>query len=304
MNRLPRISVVTPAYRSAATIEQTILSVLAQNYENLEYIVIDGAGDDTADILQAYDDRLAYWCSEPDGGQYHAIKKGFARATGEVLCWINADDKLLPDALQIVGEVFGRFEDVDWISSLLPGRFDAQGYYSGHHELSGFSRETFLAGFNLPGERHFAHFIQQESTFFRRSLWEAIETPFSNFKLAGDFALWCHFYERSELVGISYPLAGFRSIEGQRSDNIDEYLAEAKIALDDLRRHVGHTGRGLLVDQLSLLARMPRLGSKVTERLGFRGKKIVRERHRSADAGWAIKDYKFLPHYRSPKACA
>jgi glycosyltransferase involved in cell wall biosynthesis len=295
VTQLPKISVVTPAYRSGATIEQTIQSVLSQSYRNVEYIVMDGAGDDTADILRRYDDRLTHWRSEPDGGQYDAIRKGFERATGDVFYWINADDKLLPDALQIVAEAFGRFEEVDWISSLSPGRYDAWGYYGGHDTVPGFSREAFLDGYNLPGRLRFGRFIQQESTFFRRRLWDGLERPFGDFKLAGDFALWCQFYKSTDLVGLTYPLAGFRCIAGQRSENLVDYVAEAEVALRDLRAHFGHKGSRPRVDQYRRLGRMPRVGRMVIERLGYEGKRIVRERLRFPDAGWSLQDHRFLP---------
>lgn len=121
MLQLPRITVVTPAFRSSATIEQTIQSVVTQDYENFEYFVVDGEGDDTRRILERYDSQITWWCSEPDGGQYDAIRKGFDRATGDILFWLNADDKLLPHALRIVGEVFAQHPGIDWLSSLAPG---------------------------------------------------------------------------------------------------------------------------------------------------------------------------------------
>lgn len=86
---------VTPAYKAARFIEATIRSVLDQGYPNLEYIVLDGAGDETAEILRRYDTQLAFWRSSPDDGQYTAITEGLNKATGEIVCWLNADDMLL-----------------------------------------------------------------------------------------------------------------------------------------------------------------------------------------------------------------
>jgi glycosyltransferase involved in cell wall biosynthesis len=104
----PKISVITPSYNQGAFIEKTILSVLDQNYPNLEYIVIDGGSTDgSVEIIQKYADRLTYWISEKDRGQSHAINKGFLRATGDILCWLNSDDYFLPGTLEFVAEQLG-----------------------------------------------------------------------------------------------------------------------------------------------------------------------------------------------------
>ncbi len=103
----PKISIITPSFNQGHFIEETIRSVLLQNYPNLEYIVIDGGSTDgTLDILKKYEKHITYWVSEQDEGQSHAINKGIARATGEVFNWLNSDDYYLPDMLRRVGEAF------------------------------------------------------------------------------------------------------------------------------------------------------------------------------------------------------
>jgi glycosyltransferase involved in cell wall biosynthesis len=103
----PRISIVTPSYNQGQYLEETIMSVLSQDYPDLEYIVIDGGSrDGTLDVIRKYAQGIAYWISERDGGQSDAINKGLRRATGEIVTWLNSDDLFLPNALKSVAEHF------------------------------------------------------------------------------------------------------------------------------------------------------------------------------------------------------
>lgn len=101
----PRISIVTPSLNQAPFLEKTLRSVLFQGYPNLEYIVIDGGSKDgSIDIIEKYERWLAYWVNEPDRGQSHAINKGFTKATGDIVAWLNSDDFYLPGTLKTVVE--------------------------------------------------------------------------------------------------------------------------------------------------------------------------------------------------------
>ena len=113
----PRITLITAVFNSRKYIEQTIQSVLAQGYPNLEYVVIDGGSTDgTAEIVRSYAAQLAGWVSEPDRGMYDALNKGFARTSGEIMGWLNASDQLQAGALRSVGGAFRAFPEVEWIT--------------------------------------------------------------------------------------------------------------------------------------------------------------------------------------------
>lgn len=106
---LPKISIVTPSFNQGAFIEEAILSVLRQEYPNLEYIIMDGGSTDhTVEVIKKYADRISFWASEKDRGQSHAINKGIARCSGDIFNWINSDDMLMPGALWKVAAAWMR----------------------------------------------------------------------------------------------------------------------------------------------------------------------------------------------------
>lgn len=113
---MPKISIVTPSFNQAAFLERTILSVLNQDYANLEYIIIDGGSTDgSLEIIRKYESRLTYWVSEPDNGQAHAINKGLHRATGDWITWQNSDDIFYPGAFNSFARMAQKNPRVDLI---------------------------------------------------------------------------------------------------------------------------------------------------------------------------------------------
>lgn len=260
--QLPTISLVTPTFNQADFLEEAMRSVLDQDYPNLEYVVVDNRSTDgTIDLIRANQDRIAKWTSEADAGQYDALNKGFSETTGEIMGWLNGDDKYAPWALQTVGDIFAALPDVRWITTLFPLHWDDRGRAIACERLPGFSKRAFYRGENLPGGSWYSTgWIQQESTFWRRSLWEEAGGHLdTSFTLAADFELWARFFKYADLYGVDVPLGGFRHHAGQRTAvAFPAYAAEAERAL---RMHGGR-GRGKisslpprLVNLLPLAAR-------------------------------------------------
>ena len=165
MRSPPRISIVTPNFNNANFIEQTILSVLSQGYSDLEYIVVDGASTDgSVEIIEKYKDSISCIISEPDRGHADALNKGFAKATGDILAWINSDDIYPPWSFSVVSEIFSTHQDIHWITGV-PASWDK------HSNLIYISPEPkYINIYNyLLGN---FTWIQQESVFFTKSLWD------------------------------------------------------------------------------------------------------------------------------------
>lgn len=232
---LPKISLVTPVYNSAKYIEQTFQSVLSQNYPNLEYFVIDGGSTDgTLDIIRKYESRISGWLSEPDNGMYDAINKGFARTSGEIMGWISATDMLQPGGLAAVGSVFRDLPQVEWITGRRTVVSEA-GDITRIDPLMLWSRYSFLFGGPL---RH----IQQESTYWRRSLWErAGSCADAARRWAGDFELWMRFFRHARLHTVDAIIGSFREHSDSASlGDLAKFNALCnKIAEAELRRQFG-----------------------------------------------------------------
>jgi glycosyltransferase involved in cell wall biosynthesis len=230
--RRPCISIVTPSYNQAQFLEDAMRSVLDQSYPHVEYVVIDGGSSDgSADIIRRYEGRLAYWTSEPDGGQYDAINKGFARTTGDIMAWLNSDDRYMPWALSVVADIFSAFPEVEWLTSVHPVSWNARGQAVAVDFTGGFNRKSFVRGGNFPAKGSYGRrWIQQESTFWRRSLWERAGGGLeSSLRMAADFELWARFYDHAELIGVQALLGGFRSHGAQKSVLFrDRYMEEAE----------------------------------------------------------------------------
>jgi glycosyltransferase involved in cell wall biosynthesis len=220
LGALPRISIVTPSFNQAAFLEETISSVVSQGYPDLDYVVVDGgSSDDSVSVIKRHSDKIASWVSEPDGGHADAINKGFASTTGEIMAWINSSDIYYPWTLETVATIFRHLPQVEWIQGV-QSHVDvgAQPKAVGQ----GFcNRYDLLAGHRV---------IQQESVFWRRSLWEKTGGCLDDaLRLACDYELWLRFSRHAPLHHVGTLLAAFRYHDDSRgSVQRHEYRAEAK----------------------------------------------------------------------------
>jgi len=213
--RLPRISIVTPVLNARDTIAETIESVLGQAYPDLEYILVDGGSTDgTRQIIERYAGRIDLIIAEPDQGLYDAVAKGFTRATGEVLAWLNADDLYLPGGLDRVGRHFAAFADerVIYFENLL----SIGAWRFANQPLGLIDLRRLLDG----------HFLFQDGVFFRRIAYDAVGGLDRRLKLAGDWALWLALARRYPLRRLDGHVSSFRVRAGQLSEDMAAYEAE------------------------------------------------------------------------------
>lgn len=201
MSRHVSISIVTCSFQQGKYLDATIRSVLEQNYPNLEYIIVDGGSTDgSVDIIKRYAHRLAYWVSEPDEGQTHALIKGFKRSSGEIMGWLCSDDLLLPGALDTVAEFFAKHREVEaaygdslWI--------DASSNFIRCKREIPFNRFVWFYDFN---------YVPQPSMFWRRTLYDAVGGLDAGFSLAMDADLWERFSSRTKIARIPSYLSCMR----------------------------------------------------------------------------------------------
>lgn len=228
MPYMPTISIVTPSFNQADYLEECIESVLGQGYQGLQYVIMDGGSTDgSVEIIKKYEKHLTYWQLCSDGGQYKAVSEGFRRTSGEIMAWLNSDDKYHPLAFAKIASVFEDHPEVKWLT----GRksfWDASGNLTKiENDLAVFSRRKFLEGnFDKP-------YIQQESTFWRRSLWNQAGGHLAdNVSLAGDLELWLRFFRYAPLHTVDTLLGGYRFHHGQRGvTNADAYFREGTALL-------------------------------------------------------------------------
>lgn len=238
-----KISIVTPTYNRTTFLNETIESIVTQEGDfELEYIIQDGGSDqELLAILEQWDQKIKnkeveikckkltfQYFIEQDNGMYDAINKGFAKSTGDIMAWLNSDDVYHPSALQSVNQIFNEFDTVDWLTGI-PNAIntfsscvrydDFPVAYSQEYIERGYYRiENIDCGFQ---------WIQQDSTFWRRSLWEKIGAKLQNkYKYAADFYLWKSFAKYTDLVKARCFLGTYRIHEDQFTATPEIYTAE------------------------------------------------------------------------------
>ncbi len=210
----PLISVVIPSFNQGSFLEKAISSLLDQNYPRLELIIIDGGStDNSLKILNKYSSNFTWWCSGPDRGQAHALNKGFKHATGDIMAWLNADDRHLPDTLAA-------------ISAFMAGRPDVDVVY-GHRILID-EDDKEIGRWILPAHNDtvltWADFIPQETLFWRRTLWRKVGGRLNeSFQFAIDWDLLLRFREAgAKMVRLPYFLGLFRIHPNQKTSALIE----------------------------------------------------------------------------------
>lgn len=219
------ISIITPAYNSEKYIEACILSIKNQHYTKYEHIIIDGGSQDhTLNIIKKYETTYPMrWISEKDNGMYDAISKGFKMAKGDIFCWLNSDDIYMPWTLETVATVFQN-QEINWCCGI-PAQINEMGeLYFPVTQFITFPQYCIKKGW-MDGRR--LGCIQQESSFWRRGLYEEVGGIDKGYKLAGDYALWVKFAQKEKLYSLNTVLAGFRVHGGQKSENREAYCDEA-----------------------------------------------------------------------------
>ncbi len=227
-----KFSIVTPVLNGAGHLSSAIASLAAQSHQDFEHLIVDGGSDDGSIAIArtaAAGDQRVRLIEAPGRSQYAAIAEGFDAARGEVFSWLNADDLYTPWALAAVARRLEPDPDIVWVSGF-PGRWDEAGVLRYIRPEGVWPRKLIARGwFN----RDLLGFLQQESMFFRASLYRGLSpldrATFAAADLAGDFILWKRMARRAYLHVVPTALGGFRRHGANRShQRMDAYMAEAR----------------------------------------------------------------------------
>lgn len=225
-NFYPKISIVTPSYNQAAFLERTILSVLNQNYPNLEYIIIDGGSQDgSVEIIKKYEKYLSYWVSEPDNGQANALNKGFRIASGELVGWQNSDDIFLPSSFINVANAYLKNKKFDLFfgNILFLNEFDEV------------INDLRFVPFNYYSLLYEGTVLSNQAAFWKRELFEKYGFFNERYQFCMDYEFWVRIGKDSKFYFIHKHLGGFRLHQTSKTTTIAESgLQEHYSILEDM----------------------------------------------------------------------
>ena len=226
MDRLPLVTIITPSYNQGQFLEETIRSVLDQDYARIEYMVFDGAStDDSGDILSRYAERLTYWESVPDRGQAHAINKGLQRAEGEILGWLNADDLLIPETVSRAVRIFSSHPRVDVVYGRLK-RIDATGIRVPTPDLP--KDEITFSKASVIGES----VVNQPGSFWRRPLMDQVGLLDESLQYCLDYEYWIRMaLAGAEFLRLSETVAYFRLSADSKTVSQATAMAEEQLTV-------------------------------------------------------------------------
>jgi glycosyltransferase involved in cell wall biosynthesis len=226
MTDFPLVSIVTPSYNQAQFLEATLLSVLDQDYPNLEYVVVDGASTDgSVDIIRRFTDRLTWWVSEKDSGQSEAVNKGLRKAHGEYVAWLNSDDVYLPGTVSAAVAAF-RSNPAAGIVYGDALAIDAEGRTINLMHARQYSLVDLMA-FNI---------ICQPAAFMRRSVVEQANYLNPSYQLLMDNLLWINMAQIAPLIYVPHTWAAARYHDQSKNRTRGAaYGQEAKKLVDDLK---------------------------------------------------------------------
>lgn len=235
-DELQKISIVTPSFNQAGFIEETIRSVLLQGYRNLEYIIIDGnSSDESVEIIRKYERWITFWVSEPDRGQSHAINKGFMRASGHVLGWLNSDDFFLPGALQSIANSGKSNPDaVGWVGATQAIDLQGKPLFMLKPELPPIGENIIDWG----GGR--GAFLPQPSCFFSAQAFRDCRGLNEDLFFAMDLDLWLRLMELGRFVIGNQVLASYRVYPEAKSyrDEIGQLVELVQIVANAKRHEI------------------------------------------------------------------